>query len=131
MAENSKTVPKQLTPFVKNDPRINRKGRPKNSDDLKALGLSLLHEPARDKDGNPVVIDGHVATNLEMVLRRMMQDKRQSADLLDRVYGKVPQAVHHEGEGGGPIRTVTEVIIGGFASPGQQATGAVLDEQSA
>lgn len=86
--------------FKPGDPRINRKGRPKTSDDLKALGLSLLHEPARDKDGNPVVIDGHVATNLEMVLRRMMQDKRQAADLLDRVFGKVPNAVDLRGKDG-------------------------------
>jgi len=97
-------------PFRKGDPRINRRGRPKNSDDLKALGLSLLHEPARDKDGNPVVIDGHVATNLEMVLRRMMSDKRQSADLLDRVYGKVPQAVQHEGSDGGPVVLRVEYV---------------------
>lgn len=80
-------------PFTKGDPRINRRGRPKTSEDLKALGMALLHEPARDKDGNPVVIDGHVATNLEMVLRRMMQDKRQAADLLDRVFGKVPSPI--------------------------------------
>jgi len=38
--------------------------------------------------------------------------------------------MEHQGQGGGPIRTVTEVIIGGFASPGQQATGEVLDERS-
>lgn len=98
MTENSKTVPKQLKPFVKGDPRINRKGRPKNSDQLKALGLSLLHEPAKDKNGQPVIIDGHVATNLEMILRRMMSDKRQSADLLDRVFGKPAQELDHSGE---------------------------------
>lgn len=107
---NSKTVPKQLTPFVKGDPRINRKGRPRTSDQLKDLGLALLHEPAKDKNGQPVVIDGHVATNLEMILRRMMSDKRQSADLLDRVYGKVPQAVQHEGEGGGPVVLRVEYV---------------------
>lgn len=38
--------------------------------------------------------------------------------------------LEHQGKDGGPIRTVTEVIIGGFASPGQQATGEVLDERS-
>lgn len=103
MAENSKTVPKQLKPFVKGDPRINRKGRPRTSDQLKDLGLSLLHEPAKDKDGKPLIIDGHVATNLEMILRRMMSDKRQSADLLDRVYGKPAQPVQLSGPDDGPI----------------------------
>jgi len=86
--------------FSRGDPRINRKGRPRTSDQLKDLGLALLHEPAKDKDGKPLVIDGHVATNLEMVLRRMMQDKRQAADLLDRVFGKVPNAVDLRGKDG-------------------------------
>ena len=99
-----------LKPFVKGDPRINRKGRPKNSDQLKALGMALLHEPAKDKNGQPVVIDGHVATNLEMILRRMMSDKRQSSELLDRVFGKIPQAIQHEGEGGGPMVLRVEYV---------------------
>lgn len=103
MTDTSNTGKNRPGTFRKGDPRINRKGRPKNSDQLKELGMSLLHEPAKDKNGQPVVIDGHVATNLEMILRRMMGDKRQSSELLDRVFGKIPNPVEVSGSDGGPV----------------------------
>lgn len=90
--------------FVKGDPRINRKGRPKSADALKSLIQSILHEAAtKGADGEQIIIDGHVATNLEMMIRSMMKNPRHVETLLDRAYGKVPQALEHSGPGGGNL----------------------------
>lgn len=90
-------------PFVKGDPRINRKGRPKSADALKELIQSILHEAATNAAGEKIIIDGHAATNLEIIIRSMMRNPRHVEMLLDRAYGRVPQALHHEGEGGGKL----------------------------
>lgn len=98
-------------PFVKGDPRINRKGRPKSADALKSLIQSILHEAAtKGADGEQIIIDGHVATNLEMMIRSMMKNPRHVEALLDRAYGKVPQALEHSGPGGGPVTMVIEYV---------------------
>ena len=55
---NSGTVPKQLKPFVKGDPRINRKGRPKSFDALRSLAQEIAHEAAKkskEQGGGPGV----------------------------------------------------------------------------
>lgn len=97
--------------FVKGDPRINRKGRPKSADALKSLIQSILHEAAtKGTEGEKIIIDGHVATNLEMVIRGMMKNPRHVETLLDRAYGKVPQALEHSGPGGGPVTMVIEYV---------------------
>ena len=70
---NSGTVPKQLKPFVKGDPRINRKGRPKSFDALRSLAQEIAHEAAKqskEQGGGPVVIDGHVVTVTEAIMRQ-------------------------------------------------------------
>lgn len=90
MAQNSNAVPKQLKPFVKGDPRINRKGRPRVSDELRDLFLDVLHERATTKDGAPVVVDGHVATNVELIVRQMIRNPKQFEQVLTRAFGKVP-----------------------------------------
>ena len=72
MAEVSNTDANRVPggPFRKGDPRINRKGRPKSFDGLRSLAQEIAHEAA--KQGNqPVVIDGHVVTVTEAIMRHL------------------------------------------------------------
>jgi len=80
-----------LKPFKKGDPRINRKGRPKNFDALRELAQSIAHETAK-KDGEPLVIDGHIATVAEMVLRTWATSKNPQLQraFVEYAFGKVP-----------------------------------------
>jgi PBSX family phage terminase large subunit len=82
-------------PFVKGDPRINRKGRPKSFDALRKLALAKLIEQAKLQDGKPVLIDGKAVTNLEAILSSFMHSKniRDRQYMLELAYGKVPEAV--------------------------------------
>lgn len=41
------TVKRKQGTFVKSDPRINRKGRPKSFDGLRALAQEIAHEVAK------------------------------------------------------------------------------------
>ena len=95
-----------LTPFKKGpDPRRNRKGRPKNIPGLRELVQSILHEVATDKNGNPIVINGHAATVIEAKIRQLIQSKnsRDTQIVFDYAFGKVPNAVELSGKDGGPI----------------------------
>ena len=105
MADNSSTVPKQLKPFVKGDPRINRKGRPKSFDGLRSLAQEIAHEAA--KQGNqPVVIDGHVVTVTEAIMRQwaMSKDPRLQQKFIEVAYGQVPSGARLEGTDGAPMQ---------------------------
>ena len=97
-------------PFVKGDPRINRKGRPRNLDGLRELAQQIAHEPAQ-VDGKPLVIDGHVVTVGEAILRQwaMSKDPRKQISFVEYAFGKVPQKNEVTGgDGGGPLRVVIE-----------------------
>jgi hypothetical protein len=68
--------------FTKGDPRINRKGRPKTFDKLRALAQAIATEDGgQDKDGNTL-------TNVEFILRKMMKDDPKL--FVEIAYGKVP-----------------------------------------
>jgi hypothetical protein len=90
--------------FVKGDPRINRKGRPRTFDQLRRLAISILSEPAKGADGQPIVIDGHIATNVEIILRTAMRSPRFAQLLLEVAYGKVPDRVEVSGRDGAPLK---------------------------
>ena len=91
-------------PFRKGDPRINRKGRPKSFDQLRSLAQEIAHEAA--KQGNqPVVIDGHVVTVTEAIMRQwaMSKDPRLQQKFIEVAYGQVPSVTRLECQDGGPM----------------------------
>src|SRR5271157_1445554 len=85
------------------DPRINRKGRPKSFDALRELAQQIAHEEARsrseskDADGNPIpgkpiIIDGHVVTVTEAIMRQWAtsKDPRLVQAFINYAYGTPP-----------------------------------------
>ena len=105
-----KNAPEE-TRFKKGDPRINRKGRPKSFKAFRDLVQSVGNEVAKDSKGDPIIIDGHVATVAEMIVRTWSKDKRQQRDFVEYGYGKVPNPVELTGGEGEPVKIeIIEVI---------------------
>ena len=103
---------KNSTSFVKGDPRVNRKGRPKNIDGVTALAKEIAHELALTKDGDPIVRGGSKVTVIEAVLRQWAQspDFRKQQAFVAYAYGKVPDKIEHTGEDGKAIKLVVEYV---------------------
>lgn len=77
---------KNLKPFTKGDPRINRNGRPKAFDFIRALAQQIAEE-----------VDPNIKkTNAEIVLRRLMKD--DGAKFIEVAYGKTPDKVEMSGD---------------------------------
>ena len=80
--------------FQPGDIRINRKGRPRSFDALRKLAQQIAHEEAKD-NGKPVVVNGHVATVAEIIMRSWAFSKNPplTQAFIEIAFGKTPNKV--------------------------------------
>jgi hypothetical protein len=83
--------PKSLVPFVKGDPRINRKGKPKTFKQLRELFISISQEPVKD---------GAAITRIEAMVRDMLKSDNPSDRALSLKYGwgNVPDEIESKSD---------------------------------
>jgi hypothetical protein len=86
-----------LRPFVKGDPRINRKGRPKTIPKLHDIFKEVLGGLMEDGQ------DSGIAQVIKNIFEQAKDRKNRravnaAALLLDRLYGKAPQTIEIKGE---------------------------------
>ena len=90
--------------FTKGDPRINRKGRPKNFEALRKLALEIAHEVAQHK-GEDVVINGKKVTVSEAILRKWASSSNHQLQkaFMEIAFGKVPDKLELMGKDGNEL----------------------------
>lgn len=78
-----------LKPFRKGDIRINRKGRPKSFEALRALAQSISHEIVIDST------DGKELTTAEAILRQWASSPNPQLQMkfVEVAFGKVPDEI--------------------------------------
>jgi hypothetical protein len=91
-----------LKPFVKNDPRINRKGRPKSFKQLRALVVEIASEPVKEGDDR---------TLIEARIRKMLKSDNPSDIALALKYGwgNVPEQTDITSKGERIIVTIKSI----------------------
>ena len=91
--------------FQERKAQINRKGRPRNFDAFRELGQQIANEVLTDKDGKPVVIEGHIVTVAEGILRKWSRsnDPKLQIAFVEVAYGKTPTQTEISGPAGGPV----------------------------
>ena len=118
--ENRKPKPGTFEKGAGKDPRINRKGRPKSFDAVRALFQSIAQEPIVQKDGTHYVIDNHIVTIIEGIGRSWATSKngQMQKAFVEVAYGQVPSVTRLEGTDGGPIQvTITRKADDAGATP--------------
>jgi len=88
------TEKKQSHLFTKNDPRINRAGRPKgskNRQDIQERIQALMYKLAKDAHGKIVLDEGQELTRFEALFLKAIQKANTMTDIekiVDIMYGK-------------------------------------------
>ena len=97
--------------FDKRPAAINRKGRPKSFDMLRELAQQIAHETVKNKDGDPVVVEGHIATVTEVILRKWAAsgDPRLQMAFVEVAYGKEASKVELTGKDGAPLKAYVSI----------------------
>lgn len=99
-AAGHKRAVSNLKPFVKGDPRINRKGQPKKILKLQKL---LEHTLGIPEGGN--IDKSDIVAIIRAVAREAKKgDVIAAREILDRLYGKVKQVIDVEGNASTPVQ---------------------------
>ena len=104
--------------FQERKHQINRKGRPKDFDALRELAQQIAHEVAL-KDGQALIISGHIVTVAEAILRSWATSKNPMLQkaYLEICYGKVPDKIELTGKDGEQLKDIVRVIVHDGDSP--------------
>lgn len=94
--------PSPAKPFTKGDSRINRKGRPRSFDALRALAQEIAHKELTQKDGSLISVTEAILSGWAA-----SKDARLQMQFIDVAFGKVPTPIENEHKG----KITHEIIV--------------------